>query len=71
MNTCNTCRWWEPRPQAEQVAGHPTKGNCHFNPPTVFLMEANKLFTHYPITREQDFCSMHQPHAKSNGKARR
>lgn len=71
MSTCCTCRWWEQRPAAEQTKDGPLKGNCHHNPPTVFLIEANKLFTHYPITREQDFCAMHAPLAKSNGKVRR
>jgi len=54
MNTCRTCRWWEPC--YTPVSGG-AWGNCHSDPAAEKVLPAGDLFH----TRKNFGCRFHEP----------
>lgn len=56
MTACNTCAFWQPRPEIAHPGGNQA-GNCRRHAPTSFAhVTSGKPITRWPLTVGDDFC---------------
>ncbi len=60
MNECKDCRFWKPI-----ISSPETRGQCRFNPPTVFSSNGFRDSA-WAVTNYDNWCGKFEPKEKNN-----